>query len=339
MTREFSDELLSAFLDGELSEADRANVERHLAANPADRQLYDDLKALRGEVASLPRSPVSPDFADRVVRAALAEAEKQNEARGMVSKAPPVQRHFWRRWKHGPLYYSAAAASAAALAACVLLVVLVGRHKLAGQPSDAPQPGGDGAIAVAPVGPVEAVEAVAALPDQFLSALTAAAPSGRDAVVLRLKVGKGVPVGQALDAALGQVGITALANDVVGSAAFVQEAYTRRFGTDSSGTAAADAIFIEAPLKTVQQAVAGLATTVKDPLLLEASGKLALPGGINDNVAEGESASARPQSFAQHFSGSLFPLPGKAAQPQSPLPIAKLNPDQPVRLLILLDAQ
>ena len=70
MTREFPDELLSAYLDGELSPADRAQVERHLANNEADRSLLSELQALRSEVAALPPAAISSDFADRVVQAA-----------------------------------------------------------------------------------------------------------------------------------------------------------------------------------------------------------------------------------------------------------------------------
>src|SRR4051794_2016738 len=80
MTREFPDELLSAFLDDELSPAERTQVEKHLAASEADRLLLAELKSLRSDVASLPQATVSPDFADRVVRAAVAEAEKNSGA-------------------------------------------------------------------------------------------------------------------------------------------------------------------------------------------------------------------------------------------------------------------
>src|SRR3954453_16957515 len=106
MTREFPDELLSAFLDNELSPAERAQVEQHLAASTADRQLLAELKTLRGEVGSLPTVTVTPGFADRGVRAAVAEAEKQH-----VSLAP--KRHAARR------RMAVVTIGAAALAACL----------------------------------------------------------------------------------------------------------------------------------------------------------------------------------------------------------------------------
>jgi anti-sigma factor RsiW len=82
MTRPFPDELLSAFLDDELDPADREQVEQHLAASEADRLLVAELQRLRGEVASLPPAKVSTDFTDRVLAAALAEAERTGMAIG-----------------------------------------------------------------------------------------------------------------------------------------------------------------------------------------------------------------------------------------------------------------
>ena len=84
MTRPFPDELLSAFLDDELEPADREQVEQHLATSEADRLLVAELQRLRGDVAALPPAKVSDDFTDRVLAAALAEAEKNGTAVGPV---------------------------------------------------------------------------------------------------------------------------------------------------------------------------------------------------------------------------------------------------------------
>ncbi len=118
MTREFPDELLSAFLDGELSPDERAQVEKHLATSEADRLLLSELQALRSDVAALPPAAISPDFADRVVRAAVAEADKHNPAAAAASLPPPAASRSSRRWMIG-----AAVTSAAALAASLLLVL------------------------------------------------------------------------------------------------------------------------------------------------------------------------------------------------------------------------
>jgi hypothetical protein len=64
------DELLSAYLDGELPADERQRVERLLADQPESRQLLDELRALGGTLAVLPRHRLESDFAARVLRAA-----------------------------------------------------------------------------------------------------------------------------------------------------------------------------------------------------------------------------------------------------------------------------
>src|SRR4029079_6119904 len=82
MTRPFSEELLSAFLDDELPPADREQVEKHLAASEADRLLVAELQRLRGEVAAFPKVEVSDGFIDRVLAGALERAEQSGMAIG-----------------------------------------------------------------------------------------------------------------------------------------------------------------------------------------------------------------------------------------------------------------
>ena len=68
-------EQLSAYLDGELTDAERAAVERLLAADPAARALLDELRRTAELVAGLPRAAAPPDFTENAVarleRAAL----------------------------------------------------------------------------------------------------------------------------------------------------------------------------------------------------------------------------------------------------------------------------
>lgn len=64
------DELLSAYLDDEVDEVQRAHVEQLLAEQPEWRQRYDDLRALRGGFEALPKHRLPDDFAARVLRAA-----------------------------------------------------------------------------------------------------------------------------------------------------------------------------------------------------------------------------------------------------------------------------
>ena len=323
MTREFPDELLSAFLDDELSPAERDQVEKHLAASPADRQLLQELKSLKCDMANLPAAAVQPDFAERVLRAAVAEAEKHNSAQGVVSQAPPAQvRHFQRSWQLTAL--------AAALAACLLLFVQPWR------PRDTQPPAGPPIVHTAPP-----VAPPAALPEQFLGALTAAYPGEREAVVLRLRINKHVPIAAAFDAALAKANIATLVSDRFGAAALLQDAYQRSLPGkrgNASGVAA-EAVFIEAPLERLQGALAELATTINDPLTLEADGKLALSPAWDDNRAEGESAQL---AFVQHLNASGFrlirgPTAAQAGISQ-PLP-TPIKPQQRVRVLILVETE
>jgi anti-sigma factor RsiW len=326
MTREFPDEMLSAFLDDELSPAERAQVEKHLAASPADRLLLAELQSLKSDMANLPPVVVKPDFADRVVQAALAEAEKHSAAQGVVSQSPPVERPIGQRWKIG-----VAAVSAVALAASLLLVVRPWR------PGPSPEPVGPLVVnRVPPAVPL------AALPEQFLGALASALPSDREAVVLRLRVSRAVPFAAALDAALAKAQIAALGSDRSSSAALLQDAYQRslQIKIDDSTLAATHAVFIEAPLERLQGAIAELAATIKDPLTLETEGKLALSRAWDENRAEGESPQ---QAFVQHLNASQFRLQKDLTvhaivANSQPTPV-RLNPQQRVRVLILVEAE
>ncbi len=57
---------ISAFLDGELPESERASVASHLAGCPACRAKVDDSKDLSLSLSSLPRRPLPPGFMRRL---------------------------------------------------------------------------------------------------------------------------------------------------------------------------------------------------------------------------------------------------------------------------------
>ncbi len=91
-------ELLSAYLDGELNAAERADVERLLAADPAARRLLDELRALSGTIQSLPRESLGEDLGPQVLR--LAERRRAGEiAPDAIETAPvPLSRSVFRRF-------------------------------------------------------------------------------------------------------------------------------------------------------------------------------------------------------------------------------------------------
>lgn len=89
MTTEFPDELLSAFIDDELTPAEREQVEQHLATTESSRKLVAELRSLRGEVAALPTVTVNESFADRVLQAAMAAARAEGLPTGPANVLEP----------------------------------------------------------------------------------------------------------------------------------------------------------------------------------------------------------------------------------------------------------
>jgi len=79
--REFHDELLSAYLDGELSAAERARVEQRLAVDPIARQMLDDLRSVSQAVQGLPVEKVGDDLRPAILQRAqealIASREQQ----------------------------------------------------------------------------------------------------------------------------------------------------------------------------------------------------------------------------------------------------------------------
>ena len=73
-------ELLSAYLDGELTAAEQVEMERLLAASPAARQLLDELRALSSTLQALPQHKLGEDIGPQVIRIA--------ERRMLSSPAP-----------------------------------------------------------------------------------------------------------------------------------------------------------------------------------------------------------------------------------------------------------
>lgn len=59
---DFDDSLLSAYVDGELTDEQRAKVEARLAEDPQARQLLDELEAVSVKVRSLPRAQLTGDM-------------------------------------------------------------------------------------------------------------------------------------------------------------------------------------------------------------------------------------------------------------------------------------
>ena len=59
-----SDERISAYLDGELPDVQRDEVEKLLAQSEEHRRMLDDLLALRADLQALPQYHLDDAFAD-----------------------------------------------------------------------------------------------------------------------------------------------------------------------------------------------------------------------------------------------------------------------------------
>jgi len=83
---ELDDELLSAYLDDELSPEERVAVEARVAADPAAEQLLHQLRAVSQAVQGLPQEAVGCDLRDAVLRKA---GQRTPSGTAASSAAPP----------------------------------------------------------------------------------------------------------------------------------------------------------------------------------------------------------------------------------------------------------
>jgi anti-sigma factor RsiW len=85
---EFDDELLSAYVDGELTAAERALVEERLRSDPAAAALVEELRTLSSAVKALPRESLGRDLRADVL-AEIARARDDLAKHGPTSLPPP----------------------------------------------------------------------------------------------------------------------------------------------------------------------------------------------------------------------------------------------------------
>ena len=111
------DELLSAYLDGELAAEERAQVEARLAADPAARALLEELRSLSATVRSLPRTSAPQDM--------LAGLWTEIERSPSGASTPPVERSGSVAAEHGQGLRRGLAWGAFAVAATLLLALFL----------------------------------------------------------------------------------------------------------------------------------------------------------------------------------------------------------------------
>lgn len=148
MTDHEREELLSAYLDDELSSDVRARIESWLAEDPAARQTFEELQALRTSIQALPSVAAPADFADRILTRVGQLDPSEEEPATIPFAARYEEPRQWfgpggRAWR--PLAWAAMA-----LAASILVMMFAPREEqeLALAPRDeapklasAPEPG------------------------------------------------------------------------------------------------------------------------------------------------------------------------------------------------------
>src|SRR3972149_4941961 len=105
----FDDELLSAYLDDELTPEERARVEGRLAVDPAARQIVEQLRGGGRSVQELPQESVGVDLRDAI----LERAQRTVKPISAVTDSPrPVLRFSVGRSKRGWAWAGLAVAAA-----------------------------------------------------------------------------------------------------------------------------------------------------------------------------------------------------------------------------------
>jgi hypothetical protein len=116
MTDRVNDELLSAYLDNEVSDEERAKVERALVDSSATRVSLESLKQVQSRLQAIPRLTLSNDFHERVVR----EAERRSQDQRVTPVS--VRSAQMAKW----IRISAVAATVAAVLVVALVIVFDG---------------------------------------------------------------------------------------------------------------------------------------------------------------------------------------------------------------------
>lgn len=108
--------MLSAYLDNELSDAERALVEKHLEEQPDSRRLLAELSGIREAIQTLPRKSLGPNFSSTVMEAVTRLGPASIETQSSEGKSKPWQGRSRGRW-----IVSLAAIAASLLAALFAL--------------------------------------------------------------------------------------------------------------------------------------------------------------------------------------------------------------------------
>jgi len=129
MSDRLNNELLSAYLDHEVTEEERAQVEQALVDSPETRMALESLRQMQSSLRSFPRLTLPDDFHERVLR----EAERRSAAQGVAANTiRSVSSAKWLR----------IAGVAAAVAAVLVVAVIIAVNQREAGIVENPVPGG-----------------------------------------------------------------------------------------------------------------------------------------------------------------------------------------------------
>lgn len=138
MSTESREELISAYLDGELSDDERAQVEKWLTESAPLRQFHDELRALRLGMQSLKRHELDHDISGAVLRRAEQSVLRSADPKPVTGTIRPAQTTTsW--WNRGAGWRRVAWPAIAVAAALVILVYDVNRRPAERELARAPE--------------------------------------------------------------------------------------------------------------------------------------------------------------------------------------------------------
>lgn len=304
MSRELQDERISAYLDGELSADERAEMDELLKTSSSHQQVLAELTSIRESLQALPHYTLGNDFADRVTAAAQ---EAGRDAR--PNRQPAAAETGRRNWL---LRVVGGIAVLAASVAIVVYAINSGNDNIAKV-----QPEGTGGETVKqPIVEKPIIKEPAV--SEFVRALSST--QDNEAVVVRVRLTKDAIRGRLLDEALKAHGIQMATPDVSNEAArqtgLAYKELTKSQVASTGNAGAADVLFLEANAEQLEKALNDLE---KNPVakadfapesLVASVGK----GPVLNAKPEGEPDSAGPETkvptggYFQHMPPRGFTL-------------------------------
>ncbi len=127
MKHHIPEELISAYLDGELTSDEQLLVEEALRDDPQSQQLLDDLQSLHDRLQAIPRSEPSRDYTEQILRRAeraILTGTNATSSSALTSDAPAKETVITPSRKDSPGNWKHVIWASTALAATLLLALL-----------------------------------------------------------------------------------------------------------------------------------------------------------------------------------------------------------------------